>query len=103
GPTIVASVLQTLIHVINYEMDLKDAIEEPRIFNGTGPLIWWEEGIPEEAKQVLEKMNYQFDQIALPMGNVQAVLFDHQSSQLYGASDSSRPGIPVGVNQSEAH
>ncbi|KMY53857.1 gamma-glutamyltranspeptidase [Bacillus sp. FJAT-27231] len=101
GPTIVASVLQTLIHVINYEMDLKDAIEEPRIFNGTGPLIWWEEGLPEEARQVLEKMNYQFDEIALPMGNVQAVLFDHQSNQLYGASDSSRPGIPVGVNKSE--
>ncbi|HEY9576687.1 MAG TPA: gamma-glutamyltransferase, partial [Pseudobacillus sp.] len=91
GPTIVASVLQTLIHVINYEMDLKDAIEEPRIFNGTGPLIWWEEGLPEEARQVLEKMNYQFDEIALPMGNVQAVLFDQASNQLYGASDSSRP------------
>ncbi|MFK2825161.1 gamma-glutamyltransferase [Bacillus sp. B190/17] len=101
GPTIVASVLQTIIHVIDYEMDLKDAIEEPRIFNSTGPLIWWEEGVPHDARQALKKMNYQFDKIALPMGNVQAVLFDTQSHQLYGASDSSRPGIPVGVNQSE--
>ncbi|KAB7708220.1 gamma-glutamyltransferase [Bacillus aerolatus] len=101
GPTIVASVLQTIIHVIDYEMDLKDAIEEPRIFNGTGPLIWWEEGLPDEAKRVLEKMNFQFDEIALPMGNVQAVLFDYQANQLYGASDSSRPGIPVGVNKVE--
>ncbi|MED0667476.1 gamma-glutamyltransferase [Bacillus badius] len=101
GPTIVASVLQTIIHVINYGMDVKDAIEEPRIFNGTGPLIWWEDGFPEEAMQTLKKMNYQFDDIALAMGNVQAVMFDHQSNQLYGASDSSRPGIPVGVEKNE--
>lgn len=101
GPTIAASVLQTIIHVLDYQMDLKDAIEEPRIYNGTGPLIWWEEGIPEEAKKTMEEINFQFDQIALPIGNVQAVLFYEENGQLYGASDSSRPGIPVGVNKLE--
>ncbi|HZG73537.1 MAG TPA: gamma-glutamyltransferase [Chondromyces sp.] len=99
GPTIVASVLQTLINVLDYKMDLKDAIEEPRVYNGTGPLIWWEEGLPEEAREVLERMNYQFDEIALSIGNVQAILFDHENGRLYGASDSSRPGIPVGLNK----
>ncbi|WP_100331047.1 gamma-glutamyltransferase [Bacillus xiapuensis] len=97
GPTIVASVLQTLIHVLDYQMDLKDAIEEPRIYNGTGPLIWWEEGIPDEAQATLEKMNYQFDEIALSMGNVQAILFDQEQKIMYGASDSSRPGVPAGA------
>ncbi|PWA07534.1 gamma-glutamyltransferase [Pueribacillus theae] len=97
GPTIVASVLQTLIHVLDYKMDLKEAIEEPRIYNGTGPLIWWEEGMPEEAKRVLKEMNYEFDDIPLEIGNVQAVLFDQEKNLYYGACDSSRPGIPVGL------
>jgi gamma-glutamyltranspeptidase/glutathione hydrolase len=98
GPTIPASVLQTMIHILDYGMDVKDAIEEPRIYNGTGPLIWHEEGIPEEAKRKLEQMNYQFDTIALSIGNVQAILLNPKTGELFGGSDSSRPGIPVAVN-----
>lgn len=95
GPTIPASVLQTMIHVLDFELDLKEAIEEPRIYNGTGPLIWQEEGIPEEVKQTLESMNYQFDSIALSIGNVQAVLMNPETGERIGGSDSSRPGIPI--------
>lgn len=98
GPTIPASVLQTMIHILDYGMDVKDAIEEPRIYNGTGPLIWHEEGIPEKAKRKLEQMNYQFDNIALSIGNVQAILLNPKTGELFGGSDSSRPGIPVAVN-----
>ncbi|OLN21575.1 gamma-glutamyltransferase [Domibacillus antri] len=98
GPTIPASVLQTMIHILDYGMDVKDAIEEPRIYNGTGPLIWQEEGIPDQAKRKLEQMNYQFDSIALSIGNVQAILIHTLTGELYGACDSSRPGIPVAVN-----
>ncbi|MBM7649253.1 gamma-glutamyltranspeptidase/glutathione hydrolase [Bacillus ectoiniformans] len=102
GPTIVASVMQTLINVIDYQMDLKEAIEAPRVYNGTGPLIWWEEGIPSSAKQKMEKMNYDFDKIPLEIGNVQAILFDQVNGLMYGASDSSRPGKPACVNKDEA-
>ncbi|MCI2254051.1 gamma-glutamyltransferase [Domibacillus sp. PGB-M46] len=98
GPTIPASVLQTMIHVLDYGLDLKEAIEEPRIYNGTGPLIWQEEGIPEEAKQTLERMNYQFDSIALSIGNVQAILLNPKTGERIGGSDSSRPGIPASQN-----
>lgn len=95
GPTIPASVLQTMIHVLDFGLDLKEAIEEPRIYNGTGPLIWQEEGIPEGVKQTLESMNYQFDSIALSIGNVQAVLMNPETGERIGGSDSSRPGIPI--------
>ncbi|WP_046176127.1 gamma-glutamyltransferase [Domibacillus indicus] len=95
GPTIPASVLQTMIHILEYGMDVKDAIEEPRIYNGTGPLIWQEEGIPEKAKRKLESMNFQFDSIALSIGNVQAILLNPNTGEKAGGSDSSRPGIPA--------
>lgn len=101
GPTIVASVFQTLINVLDYKMDLKEAIEEPRIYNSVGPLIWWEKGVPEEARKVLTEMNYQFDEIPLDLGNVQAVLFDQEKEIYYGACDSSRPGLPVGLKKED--
>ena len=32
GPTIITSVLQTIIHAIEYDMELKEAVEQPRIY-----------------------------------------------------------------------
>ena len=37
---------QTILNTIGYEMDLKDAIEEPRIFGSDYPGIHWEYGVP---------------------------------------------------------
>ena len=42
GATILASVAQVLLNVIHYDMDLKDAIEEPRIYSNKYPSIRWE-------------------------------------------------------------
>ncbi|MCM3666713.1 gamma-glutamyltransferase [Mesobacillus subterraneus] len=97
GPTIIASVAQTLINIIDYHMDLKDAIEEPRIYNSTGPFIWWEEGMKEDAKIKLEDMGFEFLERAKPIGNVQAILIDQDQGRLFGAADSSRPGAAIGL------
>jgi gamma-glutamyltranspeptidase / glutathione hydrolase len=97
GPTIIASVAQTLMNVIDYQMDLKDAIEEPRIYNSTGPFIWWEEGMSQMAKNKLEEMGFEFLERAKPIGNVQAILIDQDERKLYGAADSSRPGAAIGL------
>lgn len=97
GPTIIASVAQTLINIIDYKMDVKDAIEEPRIYNSTGPFIWWEEGMDENAKKKLEKLGFEFLDRAKPIGNVQAILIDQDKGELFGAADSSRPGAAIGL------
>lgn len=97
GPTIIASVAQTLINVIDYHMDLKEAIEEPRIYNSTGPFIWWEEGMDQNARTKLEEMGFEFLERAKPIGNVQAILIDQDQGKLYGAADSSRPGAAIGL------
>ncbi|RSD26658.1 gamma-glutamyltransferase [Mesobacillus subterraneus] len=97
GPTIIASVAQMIINIMDYHMDLKDAIEEPRIYNSTGPFIWWEEGMDEQAKIKLEDMGFEFLERAKPIGNVQAILIDQEEGKLYGAADSSRPGAAIGL------
>lgn len=97
GPTIIASVAQTIINVLDYHMDLKEAIEEPRIYNSTGPYIWWEEGMDKDAKTKLEEMGFQFLEKEKPIGNVQAILINQDQGKLYGAADSTRPGAAIGL------
>ncbi|WP_174732804.1 gamma-glutamyltransferase [Mesobacillus harenae] len=97
GPTIIGSVFETIVNVIDFKMELKDAIEEPRIFNANGPLIWWEGGIDMEAKGNLEAMGYEFADDALVIGNVQAIQFDRENNRIYGAADSSREGGAIGL------
>ncbi|WP_233522962.1 gamma-glutamyltransferase [Peribacillus saganii] len=98
GPTILSSVSQVLINILDYKMDVKDAIEEPRIYNSTGPYIWWEEGLSKEIRDKLGKMGFEFLENAKTIGNVQAILIDQENGNLYGAADSSRPGSAIGIN-----
>ncbi|WP_210364082.1 gamma-glutamyltransferase [Bacillus sp. REN3] len=99
GPTIVGSVFQTIVNVLDFGMDLKEAIEEPRIFNSTGPLIGWEAGISMEAKGEMESKGFEFAEGPFPLGNVQAIQIDHEKGFLHAATDSSREGKAAGINE----
>lgn len=99
GPTIVGSVFQTIVNVVDFGMDLKEAIEEPRIFNSTGPLIGWEAGISMESKGQLESMGFEFADGPFPIGNVQAIQIDRENGLLHGAADSSRQGKATGIDE----
>lgn len=99
GPTIVGSVFQTLVNVIDFKMSIKDAIEEPRIFNSSGPLVAWEAGISMESKGKMESMGFEFADEPFPIGNVQAIQIDADSGLIYGAADSSRGGKVTGLDE----
>lgn len=99
GPTIVGSVFQTIVNVIDFGMDLKEAIEEPRIFNSTGPLIGWEAGISMDSKGEMESRGFEFADGPFPIGNVQAIQIDREKGLLYGAADSTREGKAAGLDE----
>jgi gamma-glutamyltranspeptidase/glutathione hydrolase len=96
GPTIIASVAQTLINKIDYGMSAEAAIEEPRIYTPTYPNIRYEKGIPSETIKELEKLGYKFDDEPEEIGNVQTI--DIYDSFYLGAADSSRVGSAAGVD-----
>ncbi|WP_254660911.1 gamma-glutamyltransferase [Bacillus sp. FJAT-27225] len=98
GPTIIASVFQTIVNIVDFGMDLKDAIEEPRIFCSPGQLISWEEGIDMIAKGKLESMNFEFGEVPHVIGNVQAIQFNCETGEMVGAADSSREGSASGID-----
>ncbi|MBM7644856.1 gamma-glutamyltranspeptidase/glutathione hydrolase [Scopulibacillus daqui] len=97
GSTIIASVAETIINVIDYHMDLKDAIEEPRIYSPAYPNIQWEKGIPEKSRQKLTEWGGQWDKKPSPIGNVQSIRIYHDPDFYIGACDSTRQGQAAGI------
>lgn len=99
GPTIITSVLQTILNVIDYDMDLKAAIEEPRIYSNQFPTIRWEQGVPDTARDRLEQMGHRWQTAPGEIGNVQAIMVDPKTGIYYGAADSSREGSAIGLGK----
>ncbi|RST74226.1 gamma-glutamyltransferase [Siminovitchia acidinfaciens] len=99
GPTIITSVLQTILNVVDYDMDLKSAIEEPRIYSNQYPNIRWEPGVPDIARARLAQMGHRWDAVPGEIGNVQALMVDPETGLYYGAADSSREGSAIGLGK----
>lgn len=103
--TIVASVLQVLLNVLEYKMDLKKAITEPRIYITPDLSVQWEDGINAEAMEKLKELGYELDRsyksvtADTRVGDVQAILLDPSSGKMYGAADSPRPGEAAGLTR----
>jgi gamma-glutamyltranspeptidase/glutathione hydrolase len=102
--TIIASIAQVLLHLLDYKMDLGDAISEFRIFNNPELSMEWEDGINEEAMQKLKELGYELDRSFKKetaderIGDVQGILINPWNGTLYGAADSPRPGRAIGID-----
>jgi len=96
GPKIVSSVLQILINVIDFNMDIERAVQAPR-FHCQGNEISVESSFPlkirgelaERGHPVKERDEWWF------FGAVQAVLVDMRTNQICGIADPRRDGIAI--------
>ncbi|GHH98955.1 gamma-glutamyltransferase [Neobacillus kokaensis] len=98
GPTIITSVLQTILYAIEYDMELKAAVEEPRIYTNNLSSYRYESGIPAEVIKKLNDLGHKFGTSPTTIGNVQSILIDHDNGIFKGVADSSRNGAAIGVN-----
>ncbi len=98
GATIISSVLQTILNKVEYGMDLKAAVEEPRIYTNSMTSYRYEKGVPEEARTKLNEMGHKFGSSPVDIGNVQSILIDRENGTFTGVADSSRNGAAIGVN-----
>ncbi|WP_153730425.1 gamma-glutamyltransferase [Sporosarcina obsidiansis] len=99
GPTIITSVLQTILHSIEYDMELKAAVEEPRIYTNSTASYRYENGIPEEAMNHLRMLGHQFGEKHTTIGNVQSIFIDQKEGTYKGVADSSRNGAAIGITK----
>ena len=99
GPTIINSVLQVILNVIDFDMDLQAAIEAPRFHHHWLPnQIFWEKfGISADTRAALERMGHVFRDDPgygeLPViGDVHAITIDPKTGIRMGGSDPRRGG-----------
>ncbi|HLR63449.1 MAG TPA: gamma-glutamyltransferase [Lentibacillus sp.] len=98
GTTIITSVLQTIVNVIGYDMELKAAIEEPKIFSSSYPSISWETGIPSDVREQLASMGHEWESEPGEIGNVNSLMIDSERGTYFGAADSTREGKAIGIS-----
>ena len=96
--TIISTTLQSILNVVDYRMNVQQAVNAPRMHQQWYPQkVWIEDGLlSSESQHKLEQMGYQFRTID-GMGADEAILIDPKTGMLEGANDRRRPaGLAAG-------
>jgi gamma-glutamyltranspeptidase/glutathione hydrolase len=104
GPTIINTVLHVIVNVIDFGMDIQEAIDAPRVHHQWLPdVVMWERyGVNPDTRAALEKMGHHFREIPgmsktpSDIGDAQGVMIDPATGMRMGASDPRLGGVPVG-------
>ena len=96
GATIINSVVNITINLIDHKMGLQQAVDAGRIsVSGAGSTVLLENRLPASAADALRALGYTVG--IGDVGSVQAVLIDQQTGKQYGAADDRREGTVIGL------
>ncbi len=98
GPTIVTTVLQVILNVIDHHMNIQQAIDALRIHHQWLPdTLWYEKsGLTDEVVLNLKHLGFSVIERHGYQGNVEAILIDPQTRLYYGIADRRGYGAAVG-------
>jgi len=101
GSQIITTVLQVILNCIDFDMNIREAIEAPRIHHQWLPdSIFYEMGaLTVEVKKELTEMGYRFwdtDAETRIIGIAEGILIDQENKIIYGASDPRGGGLAIG-------
>ncbi len=91
--------VQFLVNLIDFKMNLQEAMDAPRARHTEGMEIYLEEGIPEETVSGLSKRGHHVIQgkpATNQVGGGQAIYLDSAQDVLLGASDRRKDGCAIG-------
>lgn len=97
GFRIITATAHALLHGLVYDLDPLEAIEEPSIFTTNGGTTWWEEDVPQDARDTLEGWGIDWQDEPDVHGNVQVIQIDED--ELIGAADPARDGQATGFDR----
>ncbi len=97
GPTIINTVLQVVLNMIDFDMNISEAIAAPRFHHQWLPdeIFWEPYEFNADTRAALEQMGYAFREKATELGDAQGVQVDSSGMRL-GASDPRLAGAPAG-------
>jgi gamma-glutamyltranspeptidase/glutathione hydrolase len=92
---------QVAINLIDFQMNVQDAIEAPRYRIMGGKLVALERAISHEVRQALEAMGHELLPYGAmppgtPYGGGQAIMIDHERGVFQGGSDHRKDGCAIG-------
>src|SRR5262245_2965909 len=98
GPTIINTVLQVIVNVVDFGMNIQQAIDAPRFHHQWMPdRIQWEAlGLNKDTRKALEIKGQVFAEKPGNMGDAEGVMIDPKTGMRLGASDPRSGGVPVG-------
>ncbi len=97
GSTIITSVLQVILNLIDFGMNIQEAVDAPRIHHQWYPdVVYYERrGLPLDVIENLIKRGHKLIERSGFQGEVQAILIDENGVK-YGASDPRGYGLAMG-------
>jgi gamma-glutamyltranspeptidase/glutathione hydrolase len=84
--------------VLDYGMDLQDAVALPRVFPTPGSnAVEVERTVPKEVLAELKRRGFEIDELNRPIGGAQVIRVDWEQGVLTGASDHRKDGCALGL------
>lgn len=94
GPRIITATLQTLLNVVDFDMNIADAVAAPRIHHQWVPdKLYVEKWMPQEVREALMARGHSLE-TGQAESTVQALMVD--SGRILGSSDPRKGGAPAG-------
>lgn len=97
GATIITSVMQVIMNMIDHGMNVQEAIDAPRIYSSSYPKVRWEAHLPEWVRNALKLRGHVMEEEPSVIGSVQSIVIDLETGKLYGGADPRREGTVIGV------
>lgn len=98
GSTIITTVLQVIVNVLDHRMNVKDAVDAMRVHHQWYPdtLFYEHQGLSHTIVEELQRRGYHVAERSGYQGVVQAILIDRKNGLLYGATDPRGHGSVAG-------
>jgi len=98
GPTIINTVLQAIINIVDHDMDIQQAIDSPRIHHQWLPdeIVHEPYGLSADTQRALAARGHKL--VAKPryMGDAHGIMIEEKTGMRLGASDARNEGAAVG-------
>jgi len=101
GAKIITAVLQVILNCIDFKLNIREAVEKPRIHHQWLPdsIHYEQKAVTEGVKNELVEMGYTFvdeDAEFRIIGIIEGIMIDRENKIIYGASDPRGGGLAVG-------
>lgn len=98
GPRIISAVAQVLLDLLEYGLDIEQAVAKPRIYSARcSEKARWESDLPRTVRDELEALGHRFRDEPLEVGDVGVIAVDGDT--YVGVADPRRDGVAVGLTR----